>query len=266
MLYSYENCKFAFGKSNEYEGDIFHGAENYITVALIFDSIEGTCYTYAVLYYSETKGGKYVMQGAAVDGKSLLEVNFLKDETIKRMNLTKEEIAEMPYVTYVIETTEQKLLRSIFSDDDAYPYTEVGVGINVTMIPKNTTHFIFTHKNSLSQKEYDDFKLNDFTEECEPEQYFKGMSDNESCTDGYPVVLAAIMRSETGLPYIAMESSEIDVDGRNEISIFCPDTDASNQVVVKASSRYAKELGLSEYGEQIIFTTRYKDKQFKVEE
>ena len=270
MLYSHESCKYVISKKDEYDGSLFSGAENYATIEVMFSGAEGSCWTFAVLYYSVTKGGKYLMQGVAMDGESLLEAEFLKPETMSKMGFTESVVRDMPYITYIRESPEQKLFKKIFGNkQDEYPFPETGIGMDVTVMPEGTAEFIARHESSLSEDERDFFKTKEFAANADPEEYFDGLEDNESCASGYKAVLAAIMRAETELPFTAFESNidgAKDVDGRAKAGIFCPNTDSSNKSVMKASREYAKELGLSEYGEQLVYMVHYKGSTYKVEE
>ena len=271
ILYSHESCQYRIRETKEYDGSLFNGAENCATVEVSFKGFEGTCWTFAVLYYSVTKGGRYLIQGTAMDGASLLEVEFMKADIMKQLGISRTAIQDMPYVTYIKESPEERLYKSIFGnmESEEYLFPETGIGIDVTVMPPNTAEFIMKHESSLSEEDRTFFNTKNFTEKDDVEKYFEDMEDDESCAKGYKCVLAAIMRAETQLPFTAFESNakgSREIDGRIPAGIFCPDTDNSNEDVMKSSKEYAKELGLTEYGEQLVFMIRFRSDTYKVEE
>lgn len=275
MLYSFEDCKCSVGKTGEYEGTEHKGAENYADICIIFNGDEGTVYTYAVIYYAETKGGKMLAIGAALDGKSLLEAGFLKDESIEKMGLTKEGIAGMDYVAHVHKDAKQMLYTAIFGESDAetFPYTVVGTGFDASTPPPRLKAFI-------------DSRIADFIEsegekagpllasykpgENEPSVYFKDYgSDRRSNTGGWPALVADIIEDETGFHFGAYASDGKDVDGIQPVSIMVVDPYTEMmpyKAVLEAAKKYAKELGLSEYGQQVIYIEMEREETYRIEE
>ena len=258
-VYSVESCTFCCGEINEYEGSLHKTAENYVNIWVRFGDVTCTCYTYATLYFCETKGGKVVMLGAALDGKSLLEGHFMSDANIAKLGYTRESIEQANYFCHVVETKEGKLLRAIFDNNsDEYQYPLVGTGFDVSFVPEKLGDFLKNHELPEGCEPYT---------EGDPEEHTGDYRSTEYDEDGFEGVIAAVMRKETGLPFRVYSSYYSEIDGRNAVSIMVlkeeDETRNYYDSVLDAARRYAEELGIEEYGEQVIYITRVHEPVYK---
>ena len=259
MLYSHEDCKYAISGEKEYDGDLHPAAESYVNCYLVFKDREGTCYTYFVVYFAKTKGGHYVILDTAMDGASLLEAEFATEEQMRRMNIDPEAIRGKDSVYYYRETAEGKLMKAIFGEDnDSYqfPYTLVGFGFEFPVEGDNFRKFIENHKGSFPEGSLPLMFLEDPS--ADPQEFFENYKDESTYETGFQAVVSNVMRDETSLPFelYMSENGEAGedvgcimiVDGLDEYPL---------EELKEVVSKYAKELGVSQYGECIVYTRRW---------
>lgn len=258
MFYSFEDCKLGVIKNGEYEGELHPAAENYANITLSFSDKEGTCYTYAVIYYAETKGGKIAVLDVAMDGDSLVEAEFMSEETYAKYGIDKETLVDLNCVYIVHESREQKLLRSIFGNIAQYPKTIVGFGFEVSDVPEKFDAFLFAHALSVPE----DRLIYEYVygQGINAVDHFLSYEDEETSETGFGAVISTIIRAETSMPFAYYESDN-EVNGDGKCYVMIPDAlDAYTlSDLVSVTKKYAKELGIKTFGECIVFTYGIED-------
>ena len=269
MLYDCHGATFAIfpESTREYEGDGHFGAE-YVTVVIAkFPWGARTCKIWSVIYFSETKGGRVIILDAATDGKSLAEAGVFKKEI-------DEAIKDSPFVHMVLEPAEvaglsarERLINAIFGNDlQQVPYTYIGFGIDFfpgELSPETKASFIAAHMESFGLEGLDKDNLKPENIEEIINEINKKDTDG---TEGFGSVVAIAMRNETGIPFEYFSSAE---DGRKSAVMVerGEQNGLTSKELQEAVKGYAGELGLTEFGECIVFGINYmeKDNRFQIE-
>ena len=246
LLYSHEDCKYSVLKQAEYEGGK-HGVENYACISMIFKEMRSVCYTYAVIYYAETRGGKVVVLDTALDGKSLLEVGFADDKEIRGMGFAPGDVEEMEYVYYIREPKEERILRKIFEETEWYPTTFRGFGFVVEGMPSGFFSFLENHVHAIPEKEK---YFRDYLDSTvSTPAYFDHYHHGSSLSGGITAVIASIMEVETGIPFEGYPNR----NGPFQPCVMVDEDDAAYlnadfDWLKRKVGGYAAELGLKKYG------------------
>lgn len=270
MLYSYEDCKFAVSKPKEYEGERRNRAEKYVNVFAMFKDMESVCYTYAVIYYAETKGGSIVILDTAMDGKALMESHFASEEDLRNMRLDPEDVKNMEYVYYIRETSEGRLLRKLFGEETTWYRTVIsGFGFCIDGDTPKFRDFVRNHMQSLPD-EASTLQAYLDDSQADADQFFRQYMHGNSASGGRTAVIADIMAAETGIPFCGFADTE---ESDFPPCVMVEETEdayrnADLETLKDIVRKYAAELGLKEYGNCMANSVICADEnmRFKVEE
>ena len=239
MLYGTEEItRYTVSKKQEYFGD--NGAEYYSVVEAHFDNSVDECLLWFILYYAETKGGKFVFVDYAMDGETLAEVGV---KTGQKKYCIK--------VRPVRLSSEERLLRAIFGEGEYYKSPAVGFGFYLE--DAEVKDFIISHKDAfcktIEEKElFEKIKA----ENSDPKEILKNYQSEETYAEGFQSAVANIMRRETGIPFSYWDDDSYE---ENRPCIMVPDdyTEFGLKELKEGTEKYAKELGLERYGECMFY-------------
>ena len=272
-LYGTEDVRFNIGKKQEYIGDHVPNAEYYCPVIATISTRTQECKTWFILYFCETKSGKYVMIDAAFDGKALMEAGMIDDRAIDQLYEEGKKPEDLPYVYQIkyLAGAKERLLEAIFGglDDPEYETAIQGFGFELDKCPERFHEFLKAHEKTFCKDTENRALYKKVMEEGEdPEAVFAELENEYTGDSGYGAVIAQIMAEETDLPFVFWE----DHDKKNRCVIVDYDEidkrGINESEVKRAAYRYAKELGLKEYGECISrqLVTLEMRNRYKIEE
>ena len=266
MLYSHEDCRYIVTNEGEYEGNR-PWIEKFACVATVFKETYSVCYTYAVIYFAETRGGRVVVLDTALDGKSLLEAGFAGKKDLPRMGLLPERVAEMGYVYYVRESKEGRMLRKILEKTEWYTTTCRGFGFTIEGMPDGFCSFLEHHILAVPDQEA--FFRGYLDSASRAPGYFDHYRCGSSVMGGVTAVIASIMEAETGIPFEGFPNE----DGQFPPCVMVQEDDeaymnADFDELKRTVCGYARELGLKTYGLCLAngIICGDEDMQFQVEE
>ena len=257
MLYDTKDVKFHCGKKNEYDKDGHFGAEYILPVQAVYYVFGYKALIYSSVYFSETKGGRIIVLDACFDGASVLDAFPCDDNEVE------EKVKELPFV-YLLQqdpTTEERLLEAIFGNErDRRVISSVigfGLGFEKDKINEETlAGFLLAHADSVDVEVKEELCRVENGED--PRVVFEDYESSNDCGDGALSLVAEIIRNETGIGFTYYEgvmpsegSKSPVLDGILIEREYYKHYELEDMKEV--SSKYARELGLSSYGEYIVY-------------
>lgn len=264
MLYDRRGASFRICPKKEYEGEGHFGAEFVAPVIARFSWGMRACRIWTAVFFSETKGGKVVVLDAAIDGASLVGTSAAEKEE------TREYIKSKPFVYEVRDETgmsaEERLLKAVFGEDiQEIPYTYIGFGID--FLPEDFSDdlkagFIAIHAGSLGEENM----VWECLRNAPVEKAIEELNETLGAGEGFGNIIATIMSDETGLPFGYFES--FNKDKKSAVMVEQGKQGNLNiQEMEKEVRKYAAELGLKEFGNCVVYSSRYvqTDKRFRTD-
>lgn len=260
MLYGEEDAKVFLGTKREYDGDEYRYAEYYTFARCVFPVKDNECTIYFVIFFCETKGGQVLVTDVAMDGKTLFECGYVSQKTVDDLYADGEDINKLPFFYNIKSnnTAEMRLLKALFGGNmERYPYTVRGFGLDISNTPPNFTAFLKNHKNSFVSDEDDErIALCDKVDRGEaPEAVFADFEDAVTTECGLGAVISTIMRDETGIDFEWWKNKDADTGA----VMVLDEIDTDRRELKTIVNQYAKELGLKQYGQCLVFTEMFRD-------
>lgn len=261
LLYDTKGVKFFKGEKEEYEGDGHFQAEYILPVRADFYMYGTKCCIFFVLYYSETKGGNAVILDAAFDGNSVCP--FLSEES-------RQSFANSPFVYRLIKdhTAEERLLKAIFGDgnDEEVIVSFIGFGLRLPwpepVSQETAEKFIRLHMENIDGADKNLAQRVLGGEDAE--KVFENYENNDDLGSGFPAFAASVIRSETGIDFTFYKKIAENEDSAPVILISREEYGKYDFEDIKdAAARYAKELGLKEYGEYRSYVRDYIEEKMR---
>ena len=257
LLYDSKNVTFSIGKKLEYDEGDHYLAEYIVPVSASYPLRGCECRIYAALFFSETKGGKVVVLDTAMDGRSLLRAGIMTEED------GRERFEKLSFV-YVLKndySAEKRLLKALFGDrtDEQVTMTRIGFGVSFPdsfLTDGLVKDFLKKHDAGKYKNAFADRILAGEPASMVLEDY----DTNMDIGDGAGCLIAEIMREETGIDFIYCEDVTEEPEARSAVML--PRNLYSTcdiDELKEASCRMAKDLGIREYGECIVYTRDYID-------
>lgn len=258
MLYDSCHVSFTKGEKREYDSGGRYKAEYSMPVMAKYEFTGRECRIWAVLYFSETKGGRVVVLDFAMDGKAIVEAETPADEERAKA------YSERPYL-YSVKTyksAEEVLLTAIFGEsggnEKKVPSSVIGFGFNfadTAVTAGSLKRFLEVHGHGCPANMTD-----------AAEKVLNSLSASEDdCSvnidDETGDLIAEIIKEETGIGFCYFESSE---GGPGAVIVERErygDYDIDD--MKEAAGRYAKELGIDHYGECVVYTYDYLDSNMR---
>lgn len=260
-LFSKETIRVSIDKKKEYYGDRHNGAEYFAPVCIKFESKDGTCRTWLVLYFCETMGGKHIVMDYAMDGESLIEAGIIGPEAYDMLYEQGQKPEELPYYYDVrrnAKEMEKRLLKAIFGTGDVeFTSAMAGFGFELNEIPKQYKDFLKNHKETICTS-LERIKIYEAVLEGkkEPEEVFAEYKDEETWEEGFGAIVTRIMRKETDIPFEWVEGKD---DYPSCVLLPRTSEDYRTRELKKIVYPYAKELGVHKFGECVTYITDYLD-------
>ena len=264
LLYDSKNASFTTGRKVEYDEGDHYNAEYAVPVTVSYMIGSYECRIFVVLYFSETKGGRVIVLDSAMDGKSIVRAGMLLSEENRK------KVEELPclYLFRRDESAEEKLLKAIFEGGDIETVISSVIGfgfrfesrmISDEAIRKFVASHIDTYEGAV--KEYADRVFSS----ANAKEVLKDYYDDMDLGNGTGAYIAETMRSETGIGFSYYEDVTGNPDAVSAIMIERKDYDLYDIDDMKdAASRYAKQLGIPECGEYLVYIHDYIDTDMRI--
>lgn len=257
MLYDTKNVVFKKGKKMEYDDGGHFGAEYSVVITAEYKVRDCRCVIYAVLYFSETKGGKIIVLDFALDGKSLALAGAVESEEMKK----KAEGMSHLYLVKHEPADVKRILAKIFGDnnDEEIIVSEVGFGLSFSdsdISPEKAASFVSSHADICKNEKNTD-ALEASIRVANGEDPFTAFSEYNHPDDigcGFGSFVADVMRTETGIGFTFYKDVRGIEDAPSAVIVErqeYPDYDAAD--LKEAARKYAVELGLDRYGECVVY-------------
>lgn len=263
MLYSEEDVEFEIGFKEEYEGSRYAYAEYFVPVIASFSFSGKECRTYFVLYFSETKGNRFIPLAYASDGRSLLEADVFSAKALESFMDEGEDPENMPYyyeLRYLASDAQmaERLLKAIFGEEDEslhYMRSVPGFGFVLNDMPVHFMEFMRNHKDSFLTGSAEE-KAYDALMNGQEEQALKEYCDDYTWSSGYGAFIGKVIREETGLDIHFFEGMD---DSDNCLLVEEDSEDYRPRELKSMLFPYAKELGLSRFGACVTYVKSFLD-------
>ena len=262
MLYDTMHAAFKKGKKTEYDDGGHFGAEYSMVFTAKYTVRDNTCTIYAVLYFSETRGGKVVVLDFALDGRSLVRAGAVRNSA------TAAQAEKLPYL-YVMRsnrTAEERLLEKLFGkSSDEIVVSEIGFGISFvdgSFSADAIRGFVSRHSGSYGDEESEYLKR--IADGEDPAEVLSGYNDTEDIGSGFGSLVAKAMREETGINFVFYHNVREEKDALSAVIVNRDEYQNYDLEELKKFSRgYAEELGLAEYGECVVYVYQFIDSDMR---
>ena len=262
MLYDTMHAAFKKGKKTEYDDGDHFGAEYSMVFTAKYTVRDNTCTIYAVLYFSETRGGKVVVLDFALDGRSLVRAGAVRNSA------TAAQAEKLPYL-YVMRsnrTAEERLLEKLFGkSSDEIIVSEIGFGISFvdgSFSADAIRGFVSRHSGSYGDEESEYLKR--IADGEDPAEVLSGYNDTEDIGSGFGSLVAKAMREETGINFVFYHNVREEKDALSAVIVNRDEYQNYDLEELKKFSRgYAEELGLAEYGECVVYVYQFIDSDMR---
>ena len=265
LLFDSKDVSFKMaGKKQEYdEGDHF-GAEYVVPIAADYRFRGYECRIFCALYFSETIGGKVVVLDSALDSDSLLSSGLRYPEE------KKDELLGRPYLCNIRKdySAEEKLLEAIFGNGRNEEVTVSVIGFGISF------------KRSI----FTDDAVKDFLEGHDASKYgidaanrilagesvssvLDGYDTNMDVGEGPGCLIAQVIREETGIRFLYYQDVTGNENALDAVMVERDDyKDCDIDDLKEAASGLARDFGLREYGECLVYVHDYIDgkKRFRI--
>lgn len=255
LMFDSKNVTFKFaGSRQEYDEGDHYCAEYVLPVSALYRFGTYECRILFALFFSETKGGKTVVLDMALDGETLVRLGFPFPEN------TKEDLKKKPYISTLRMdyAAEERLLEAIFGNNRNEEVTVSRIGFGISFrdsMLKNSVIRDFLEKHSSAAV----IPEANMILSGEPaSKVLKGYETNADAGEGAGCLVAQVIREETGIDFSYYQDVTGDENARSTIMVereACGNYDAEE--LKQVSMELAKDLGLVEYGECLVYIHDY---------
>lgn len=277
LVYGKHRMDLTFCRPEEYDGSEHAHAEYFQRGRADFYAEGRLCSTWFVIYFCQTKGGQVVVVDAAMDGKTLMENQLIRQQAIDELYADGTDVNALPYYFEIRSDgrAEERLLKALFgkseNQNETVVVSNIGLGFELEEVPPHFAKFLDNHTKTAMIKGVlsDDPAwavsriFNVVSLGTDPERELSDCLCRYTYNKGYAAVIANIMSEETGIRFGMWDGLD---DG--PVTVMCDDEDVENDEVLPIIRAYAKELGVKRYGECIAYTKYEKDSvlQFEVDD
>ena len=268
MLFSSEDIvEIRPFKKREYNGSKYPKAEQSSCVKIKFETALRECFTWIVLYYSETRGGNLIVVGAATDPRSVYEAGGMGKDTYESLR-DKDFVYTVSFKKGL--NSKEAFFKAIFGEmGEEYTFTDVGFGFYVPGLPDGFKAFLEAHRNAFCTSDGECALYEAALGSDDPAAVLKDYNTGDGDGHGFEAAIAKIMKEETDLPFCFFDPNE-EVFPENIPCIMLPDAvGAYGQVdeeynledLKDICNQYASELGIESYGQVHMQVKRHTNKE-----
>lgn len=283
-LYMKVDGEFSIKEGNDIDLEdiavgLHNGAEQYCKASYSWECGKAyDCTTYFILFFVTTRSGNVIVTDYAMDAPTLHTFSAVPDTVYENAVRSK----KLEACTSVHDLKKdirmrERLLASIFSVDGRYVTTEVGYGFYFPHTPEGFKEFLTRHAAAFcTTKEKSALCRNVISSGADPDVIFKEYGTENDCGTGTGVVIAEILREETGMEFCYFGTDKYLKGGDDDACVMLEAESGTEEWMSKnllhVIYEAARELGVPEFGVCYHMATkpktvmqRYKTEDFHIE-